>query len=196
MKNVADTLGVSRPHLIERLKGRSKPRGSYDKVEDAKLLPIIRGLVDQRPSYGYRRIAMLLNRERRAADQPVVEAKRVHRIMGKHAMLLKRTRPFARAAFTTVRSRSCARTCAGARMGWRSPARTARLFFSPSSLTPSTARSSPGRQSPMRAAPAQTCTTGCWRRSRSCRSNPSPTSHQASLKQRLGLHARETRLSA
>jgi len=82
MKAVADTLGVSRSNLIERLKGRSKPRGPYNKAEDAELLPAIRRLVDQRPTYGYRRIAALLNRERRAADQPVVNAKRIHRIMG------------------------------------------------------------------------------------------------------------------
>lgn len=90
MKAVADTLGVSRSNLIERLKGRPKPRGSYHKAEDAELLPIIRRLVDQRPTYGYRRIAALLNRERRAADKPVVNAKRVHRIMGNHAMLLEK----------------------------------------------------------------------------------------------------------
>ncbi len=53
-------------------------------------MPIIRRLVDQRPTYGYRRIAALLNRERRAADKPVVNAKRVHRIMGNHAMLLEK----------------------------------------------------------------------------------------------------------
>ena len=78
MKTVADTLGVSRSNLAERLKGRSRPRGSYRKAEDAELLPSIRRLVDQRPTYGYRRIAALLNRERRAADKPVVNAKRVH----------------------------------------------------------------------------------------------------------------------
>jgi len=90
MKTVADTLGVSRSNLVERLKGRSKSRGPYRKAEDAELLPIIRKLVGQRPTYGYRRIAALLNRERRAANQPVVNAKRVHRIMGNHAMLLER----------------------------------------------------------------------------------------------------------
>jgi len=90
MKAVADTLGVSRSNLIERLKGKSKPRGPYHKVEDAELLPTIRRLVDQRPTYGYRRIAALLNRERRAADKPAVNAKRVHRIMGNHAMLLEK----------------------------------------------------------------------------------------------------------
>ncbi len=90
MKAVADTLGVSRSNLIERLKGKSKPRGPYYKVEDAELLPAIRRPVNQRPTYGYRRIAALLNRERRAADKPVVNAKRVHRIMGNHAMLLEK----------------------------------------------------------------------------------------------------------
>lgn len=73
MKAVADTLGVSRSNLVERWKGRSKPRGPYRKAKDAELLPIIRRLVDQRPIYGYRRIAALLNRERRAADKPVVK---------------------------------------------------------------------------------------------------------------------------
>jgi putative transposase len=90
MKTVADVLKVSRSNLAERLKGRSKPRGPYLKTEDADLLPAIRRLVDARPTYGYRRIAALLNRERRAADQPVVNAKRVHRIMGNNAMLLEK----------------------------------------------------------------------------------------------------------
>lgn len=51
MKTVADTLGVSRSNLVERPKGRSKSRGSYRKAEDTELLPIIRRLVDQRPTY-------------------------------------------------------------------------------------------------------------------------------------------------
>ena len=86
---IAQTLGVSRSNLIERLEGRSKPRGPYRKAEDAELLPAIRNLVDQRPTYGYRRIAALLNRQRRAAGQPVVNAKRVHRIMRNNGMLLE-----------------------------------------------------------------------------------------------------------
>jgi len=90
MKAVADALGVSRSNLAERLKSTSRPRGPYRKAEDADVLPSIRRLVGERPSYGYRRIAALLNRERRAADQAPVNAKRVHRIMGQHAMLLTR----------------------------------------------------------------------------------------------------------
>ncbi|MBD9544972.1 IS3 family transposase [Ensifer sp. ENS04] len=90
MKAVAEALHVSRSNLSERLKGKSKPRGPYLKADDAELLPAIRKLVDARPTYGYRRIAALLNRQRRAADQPVVNRKRVHRIMANHAMILEK----------------------------------------------------------------------------------------------------------
>jgi len=68
--------------------------GHTTRSADAELLPAIRKLVDQRPTYGYRRIAALLNRERRVADKPVVNAKRVHRIMGNHAMLLQKHAAF------------------------------------------------------------------------------------------------------
>ncbi|MBX4899732.1 MULTISPECIES: IS3 family transposase [Rhizobium] len=90
MKTVADVLGVSRSNLDERLKGKSKPRGPYLKADHAELLPAIRRLVDARPTYGYRRIAALLNRQRRTADLPVVNCNRVHRIMANHAMILEK----------------------------------------------------------------------------------------------------------
>ena len=89
MKTIADTLGVSRSNLTERLKGKSKPRGPYHKAEDAELLPTFAGWwikanlwlsADRRAPQS----------RRRAADQPVVNAKRVHRIMGNHAMLLEK----------------------------------------------------------------------------------------------------------
>ena len=120
MKTVADTLGISRSNLVERLKGRSKSRGSYRKAEDAELLPIIRRLVDQRPTYGYRRIASWATMR----------------------CCWRSIRPFARAAPMTERSWSCAPICAGARTGWSSPAGMARSFVSPLSSTPSTGRSS------------------------------------------------------
>jgi hypothetical protein len=63
MKRVAEALGVSRSNLAERAKGMTPPRGPYRKAEDAMLLPIIRSFVDERPTYGYRRITALVNRE-------------------------------------------------------------------------------------------------------------------------------------
>ena len=55
MKAVADTLGVSRSNLHERVSGRTKPRRRYRKAQDAALLPLIERLVAKRPAYGYRR---------------------------------------------------------------------------------------------------------------------------------------------
>ena len=59
MKVVAETLGVSRSNLIERLARGAKPRRRYQKAQDAAVLPWIRRLVDARPTYGYRRITAL-----------------------------------------------------------------------------------------------------------------------------------------
>jgi hypothetical protein len=51
------------------------------KPEDAALLLTIRQIVDARPTYGYRRITAIVNRILRARGEPVVNAKRVLRIM-------------------------------------------------------------------------------------------------------------------
>ena len=81
MKAIAETLGVARSNLIDRRAGMTKPRGRYRKDQDAALLPLIRAIVDQRPTYGYRRVWALVNRQLRAASKPKVNAKRVLRIM-------------------------------------------------------------------------------------------------------------------
>ena len=91
MSAVARTIGVSRSQLHARVTGRGKPRSPYRKAEDDELLPAIRRLVDERPTYGYRRIAALLNRERRAAGLPVVNRKRVLRILGQQGLTLERS---------------------------------------------------------------------------------------------------------
>lgn len=90
MKRVAETLGVSRSNLAERKRGTTKPRGPYLKTGDQGLLPLIRRFVDERPTYGYRRIAALVNRELARKGLPAVNRKRVHRIMHQHALLLER----------------------------------------------------------------------------------------------------------
>jgi hypothetical protein len=63
VKAVAVTLDVSRSNLVERLTGKGRSRRPYRKAEDATLLPLLRRLVDQRPTYGYRRITALMNRD-------------------------------------------------------------------------------------------------------------------------------------
>jgi putative transposase len=62
---VARTLDVACSHINERRSTTAKPRGPHRKAEDAGLLPAIRAIVDARPTYGYRRVTALLNRELR-----------------------------------------------------------------------------------------------------------------------------------
>jgi transposase InsO family protein len=88
---VAETIGVSRSQLHARVTRASKRRGRYRKAQDDDLLPAIRRLVDARPTYGYRRITALLNRERRAAGLEPINHKRVLRILGLHGLTLERS---------------------------------------------------------------------------------------------------------
>jgi transposase InsO family protein len=83
-------LEVSRSQLHERLSKGRKPRLQYLKSEDAELLEPIRRLVDERPTYGYRRIGALLNRERVAAGLPRLNHKRMYRLMARNGLLLQR----------------------------------------------------------------------------------------------------------
>lgn len=90
MSRVAETIGVSRSQLNARLAGTAIPRKTYRIAGDADLLPAIRRIVDERPTYGYRRITALLNRERQAAGLEPVNRKRVLRILGQHGLTLQR----------------------------------------------------------------------------------------------------------
>lgn len=66
------------------------PAGPYRKLEDDTLVQLVRHLVDKRPTYGYRRITALANRELARAGSPPVNHKRVFRIMRLNNMLLAR----------------------------------------------------------------------------------------------------------
>ena len=91
MKAVADTLAVARSNLIERVSRRAKSRRPYRKAGDLReLLALIRRLVDERPTYGYRRIRRLINRQRKANGKPPVNGKRVLRIMQANKLTLER----------------------------------------------------------------------------------------------------------
>jgi hypothetical protein len=90
VKIVAETLGVARSNLIDRLNGRTKPRRRYHKAQDAAVVPLITTLVAARPTYGYRRITAILNRQLRSEGMAAVNHKRVYRIMQAHNLLLAR----------------------------------------------------------------------------------------------------------
>jgi len=90
VKTVANVLGVSRSNLVERLKGHDKPRRRQHRAQDAALLPLVKRLVGERPTYGYRRITALVNRELAARKKPPANHKRIYRIMKIHGLFLER----------------------------------------------------------------------------------------------------------
>jgi putative transposase len=90
VKTVAQTLGVSRSQLSERLRAEPVPRSRYRVSDDSELLGPLRTLVDQRPTYGYRRITALMNRERLNSGLPRLNHKRIYRLMSQNGMLLQR----------------------------------------------------------------------------------------------------------
>ncbi|MBB1499797.1 IS3 family transposase [Paracoccus sp. MC1862] len=90
VKVVADTLDVARSNLVDRLQGRTKPRRRYHKAQDAAVVPKITALVAARPTYGYRRITAILNRQLRSEGLAPANHKRIYRIMKAHKLLLAR----------------------------------------------------------------------------------------------------------
>jgi transposase InsO family protein len=78
VKVLSTTLGVARSNVIERRDGHRPRRGPQERPGDDELAGQIRRFVDQRPTYGYRRIAALLKRERRSDGLAPVNVKRVY----------------------------------------------------------------------------------------------------------------------
>ena len=53
-------------------------------------MPAIRELIRERPTYGYRRITALLNRRNRTAGMPLLNHKRIYRLMRLENLLLQK----------------------------------------------------------------------------------------------------------
>lgn len=85
MSRIAKALKVSRPHLSWSLHHVSTSRGRYRKVDDEALVKRIRAIVDVRPTYGYRRVHEMLNRQEGCHG---VNHKRVYRVMKQACLLL------------------------------------------------------------------------------------------------------------
>ena len=89
---VSQALNVSRAQLsvrVHRKPGWQDGR-HHRQRDDAALLGRIMEAMAELPSYGYRRVWALLRRQSEATRQPVVNAKRVYRVMREHGLLLER----------------------------------------------------------------------------------------------------------
>ncbi len=92
VKLVSDCLGVARSHLTVRSKRSSDWRDGrqHRQPDDSDLVADLKTLIEDLPSYGYRRAWELLRRQREAHAQRPVNAKRVYRVMKQHGLLLRR----------------------------------------------------------------------------------------------------------
>ncbi|AEJ06554.1 putative transposase for insertion element [Stutzerimonas stutzeri] len=90
MKLVSESLGVSRSQLTARIKQAKEDRGARRRriPDDTALVERIKASISDLPSYGYRRVWALLRRQ----AEPVVNVKRVYRVMRDHDLLLEKRR--------------------------------------------------------------------------------------------------------
>lgn len=91
MKTIADTLGVARSNLaVQAAPERALQRRGRRPQPEAELVAEIKTLIAGQPTYGYRRIHALLQRQRRDQGGAPVNVKRVYRVMKAHGLLLQR----------------------------------------------------------------------------------------------------------
>ncbi len=93
MKAVCEALGVARSNIAAGLQAPlAKPlkRVGRPPAPEEELVARIKAIIGDQPTYGYRRVWAMLKREGRQKGLAPVNAKRVHRVMKAHGMLLQR----------------------------------------------------------------------------------------------------------
>ena len=93
MKAVCQALGVARSNIAAGLGAaiaRPLERVGRAPAPDEALVARIKAIIGDQPTYGYRRVWALLRREAAIEGLAPVNAKRVHRVMKAHGMLLQR----------------------------------------------------------------------------------------------------------
>lgn len=82
---------MSRSNLIEQINNTTSSREkNYRKLSDSEVLPLIEEILEERQSYGYRRITVLLNDKLKKMDRKSMNHKKVYRIMKQNQLLLER----------------------------------------------------------------------------------------------------------
>ena len=114
MKALIETMGVSRSRQYEKRKEGPKPRARhYRRAGDDRYLALIREIIEERSTCGYRRVTVFLNRVLSSLGEPAVNPKRVYRLMKMGSLLLQRStgRPQRVHNGTIMMSRSNRRWC-------------------------------------------------------------------------------------
>lgn len=90
MRAIAKALGISRSNLINKLK--TSRREPTQKCGDEELLKKIHAVIEERKTYGYRRVTVRVNAQIKKDGSPTVNRKRIYRLMKQNQLLL--SRPF------------------------------------------------------------------------------------------------------
>lgn len=79
---------MSRSNLTSRAK-KERPL-HYKKVGDQEMLVTVKEIVNNRPTYGYRRVAALLNGKLKEQNKSKINRKKVYRLMKQNQLLLRK----------------------------------------------------------------------------------------------------------
>ncbi len=71
-------------------KGKGNRLRRYNRSEDACVLEGVKGVLKDRPSYGYKRVTAMLNKKRAGKSLESFNKKRIYRVMDKNGLLLRR----------------------------------------------------------------------------------------------------------
>ncbi len=82
---------VSRSNLMQQLKKPSSPEPAlYCQANDEKIIALIKEVIKGRPTYGYRRVKALINKQLAARGENLINHKRIFRLMKRHHLLLQK----------------------------------------------------------------------------------------------------------
>lgn len=84
---VCRTLEISRSSLYWKKKDR--PMKRYKKAIDSKILDEIKIILKKRPTYGYKRVTAMINKQRQKQGEDRINKKRIYRIMDINGLILK-----------------------------------------------------------------------------------------------------------
>lgn len=79
------------PKSIYKKSSKEEMMTYYKKEADQDILDQIKPIITARPTYGYKRVTRMVNRVRLTLDLPIINKKRVYRIMKMHGLLLPKS---------------------------------------------------------------------------------------------------------
>lgn len=88
MRTIAKALELSKSNLITKLK--TPKERAVKKEGDEELLSFIREVIQERATYGYRRVTVLVNDKLKKMGRSCVNRKRIYRVMKQHKLLLQK----------------------------------------------------------------------------------------------------------